>query len=485
MTETTGRLPGVRTGSPALARSAAPLVELALRLWRDWQPPIRRVEFWAVQALVLVIAGGHAYLETHFLDHGPMYVLPISLFFIPVTYAAVNFGLNGSVATAIWCAFLSVPNVVFWHTGQEQVGEVWQLACVVAIAVFVGNRVDRETRARRQAEGRERAHRASEEKYRSLLDHVADAILLLDPDGRIEEANETACLLFGCSDGSLVGMPIERLAGRRLAANLREQRSSGVVRLGPTSGTRWIEPVATRITDPAGNPRIQVVLRDVTMRYERERELEHYTRQTIVAREEERRRIARDLHDGPVQSLVSLVRQLDKVAEISAPDGQVALGDARENVERVAGELRRFSRELRPSILDDLGLVAALDAEAKDCSRRTGVAVRLVASGEPHRLPTELELAFLRIEQEALRNIERHAGASRARVRVSFRKGSTHLAIEDDGCGLADPASPSELLAQGKMGIVGMQERARAAGASLRLGKSALGGAVVELTAPA
>ena len=451
------------------------------RLLRACQPPLRRPQFWAVQVLVVAIAGGHAFLETHALDHGPAYFVPVSLFFLPVVYAAVNFGMGGSAPTAVWCAILTSPNILFWHSGTEQVGELWQVVTVVAIGLFVGNRVDRETRARQRAESREQAHRAAEDRYRGLFHHVADAILLLDADGRVEEANEAAGVLLGREPRELEGLAVEAVLGTELGAMAVGDAPPGVARLASGSGPRWIEPVPTPLSDPSGGTRNQVVLRDVTLRHDRERTLEGYTRQTLAAREEERQRIARDLHDGPVQSLVQLVRKLDRVRQVVPSDGLGRIDEARRLAEVSAADLRRFSRALRPSVLDDLGLPEAVQAEAERCAESSGLAFDFCTVGTPRRLAPDLELTFLRIEQEALHNIERHAHATRVEVRLAFADGSVRIAIEDDGRGLGPVPAPPELLAAGKMGIIGMQERARLAGASLRLGRSRLGGTLVEL----
>lgn len=178
-----------------------------------------------------------------------------------------------------------------------------------------------------------------------------------------------------------------------------------------------------------------------------------------------------------------LVRKLDLVDELVAPLGTATVAEAREIAENVASELRRFSRELRPSVLDDLGLTAALKAEAENLARRSGLSVECQVTGAVRRLAPELELTCLRIEQEALHNVERHAGATRARVCLAFRHGVVRLAVEDDGCGLRQLPPASELLAAGKMGIVGMRERAHQAGGTLTIGRSALGGARVEFVA--
>lgn len=447
---------------------------------------MRQRAFWAVQLLALVIDIPHTLIEAAHLFNVPsaLYLVPVTLYLIPVVYAAHNFGLRGSVPTALWCAVLTVPNIILWHTGLERVGVVVQLSAICVIAVFVGTRVDRESRARHEAESRARAHRAAEEKYRSLFDHVADPILLLDPSGYVEEANAAAARIFGFLQPSLAGRRVETLVGPEMAAVCLGQEPRGVFRLTPANGEPgWVEPRAIRLADPEGKPLIQVVLRDVTLRYERERALEGYTRQTLVAREEERRRIARDLHDGPVQSLVLLVRKLDLVDELVAPPGTATVAEARQIAEDVASQLRRFSRELRPSVLDDLGLTAALKAEAENLARRSGLSVDWQVTGAVRRLAPELELTCLRIEQEALHNVERHAGATRARVCLAFRPGVVRLAVEDDGSGLRQVPPASELLAAGKMGIVGMQERAHQADGTLTIDRSALGGVRVEFVA--
>jgi PAS domain S-box-containing protein len=453
---------------------------------RTWLPPWHRREFWAVQALVLVIDIPHSLIEGLPIVTLPsaLYLVPVTFYLIPVVYAALNFGVRGSVPTALWCAVLTLPNLLIWHTGLQREGVIVQLLAICIIAVFVGVRVDHESRARHEAESRARAHLAAEQRYRSLFDHVADPILLLDSTGEIVEVNDAAARLFGMAHESLPGQRVDSILGPELASVCLGTEPQGAVRLTPAGGeSSWVEPRAIRIRDPDGRSLFLVVLRDVTLRYERERALEGYTRQALVTREEERRRIARDLHDGPVQSLVLLMRKLDLVDELVEPVATASVAEAREIAEGVASELRRFSRELRPSVLDDLGLPAAIKAEAKALACRSGMSVEYRLAGTARRLSPELELAFLRIEQEALHNIERHAEASKARVRLTFNRTAVRLTVEDDGSGLDHLASASELLAAGKMGIVGMQERAHAAGATLGIRASTLGGVRVDVAA--
>jgi signal transduction histidine kinase len=351
--------------------------------------------------------------------------------------------------------------------------------------VFVGKRVDRERAARLDAEQREDSRRISEERYRAIFDTVSEPIVLLDDEGRVEEANSAAAEMFSRPAADLRGQTLPAPLGPLIMASVRAHPGGGSetsdpIR-SPDSGS-WIEPFGAVIVDPLGRPHVQVVLRDVTAHHERERGLEGIARQTIAAREAEQRRIARELHDGPVQSLVLLVRKLDGLEPI-VRSGTVSLGEARAIAESVTDELRRVSRALRPSILDDLGLPAALQSQAHTLTGRTGVKARVILRGRSRRLNADLELALLRITEEALRNVERHSGATNVVLRLASTAKGTRLTIADDGKGIEPIPSPSELLSTNRFGLIGMEERARLAGATLSLRPRPHGGLVVEVEA--
>jgi signal transduction histidine kinase len=456
---------------------------------RAWLPPVYRREFWAVQALVLVIAVGHALLETlrPTIEPPALYLLPTSLYFVPVVYAALNFGLRGSLATALWSAVLTLPNTILWHTGLDRVGEIWQMAIVLAVAVFVGQRVDRETTARREAEERERERRSSEARYRGLFDNAAEAVLILEPDRTIAEANAAAATLLGQSMDALRGILLDRIVGPTVAEQLVHGTPQEVVALVGNSERRptWVEPIVCLPRASAdGAVETQLMLHDVTSQHERQRDLEAYARNLLAAREEEQRRIGRELHDGPLQSLVLLWRKLDAIDDRGAADRPSVADDARELAEATADELRRISRALRPSVLDDLGLAAAIKSEATALARRTGVAVRFVHTGEEARLPTEIELTLLRVAQEALHNVERHAAAGKVLVRLTLEHGQVRLIVRDDGHGLDSLPSASDLLDAGKLGLVGMQERVRLVGGRVSVRTRAGEGTTVDIAVP-
>jgi signal transduction histidine kinase len=189
-----------------------------------------------------------------------------------------------------------------------------------------------------------------------------------------------------------------------------------------------------------------------------------FVNQVIAAQEEERKRIARELHDSTGQSLSSLLlglRRLEEAADLESLRERVA--DLREIVSASLEEVRRMAWELRPSALDDLGLVAALKRYAADYRERNGIEVDLIARGlDGERLPPEVETTVYRIVQEALTNVMRHAQAQNVSVLIDRREGKLLLVIEDDGVGF-DPSSLIEGPGQ-RLGLYGMRERAELLG---------------------
>jgi signal transduction histidine kinase len=474
---------------PEVVRDRERLPTALRRALTEWHPPVRTREFWAVQGLVMLLAITHALVEGSQLlgEHSSLALLPPALYFIPVVYAAVHFGLRGSLLTAILACILVVPNVLMWHEGLEVVGEAVQMVWIVLVAVFVGVGVDRERDARLEAERREQAWRLSEARYRLIFEAAAEPIVVVDDQRRVEAANPAAGRLFGRSSQDLRGHELPGALGAAVIASVN--MTAPARDLSPAepfpvvsdhahgrAGTTWIQPVAMAFTGPDGTARTQLMLLDVTAGHEREQGLREMARHMMRAREEEGQRIARELHDGPIQTLVALWRALDELEEHVAPDDAVRLRRARVSAETVAQELRRVSRDLRPSVLDDLGIAAAIQAEAAASGERTGLEVEVTVSGPSRRLEPDVELALLRISQEALRNVERHAGATRVAISLSFRRDDLELMVADDGRGIDPLPTTSALLASDHLGLIGMRERARLVGGSMELSRSAMGG---------
>jgi len=200
---------------------------------------------------------------------------------------------------------------------------------------------------------------------------------------------------------------------------------------------------------------------------ERTLQLEQLTHLLMRAQEEERRRIARELHDeaGQILTAVKIELDLDGRTEASAMVG------------RALAQVRDLSNLIRPSVLDDLGLVPALRGLAEDFEKRTQVQVALDVDESAGVLPIVLHVVIYRVAQEALTNVARHAAARRASVTLRVRADDVVLCVEDDGVGIQGPARPH-------LGILGMRERVAAVGGTLRLATGTGGGLRLEAVLP-
>ena len=214
--------------------------------------------------------------------------------------------------------------------------------------------------------------------------------------------------------------------------------------------------------------------------------LQSYLHAVTRAQEEERSRLARELHDETIQTLTALDHKVQKLQRASdrasergpdrGPEREPERGSGRvpaqleqsieelhQMVSRATGEVRRFSRALRPLYLEDLGLAPALELLAKE----SGAGFTLV--GAPRRLSPDVELALYRIAQESLNNARRHAAAAQIEVAVAFGPQRVRLTVSDDGRGFDLPPDLAALARSGHFGLMGMQERAQLAGARLEL----------------
>lgn len=191
---------------------------------------------------------------------------------------------------------------------------------------------------------------------------------------------------------------------------------------------------------------------------------------TISAQENERRRIARDLHDEVGQSLTSLLVGLRNVSDANSLEAARArVEPLREVASTVLDDIKRLARGLRPSVLDDLGLAPALERLIQDFGKTYGVDVSLEISGlSGSRLPEQHEVTVYRIVQESLTNIAKHAQATTAHVAIQRLGDQLRIAIQDDGRGFV-VASAKRLISEGHLGLTGMQERAALLGGWLTI----------------
>ena len=201
--------------------------------------------------------------------------------------------------------------------------------------------------------------------------------------------------------------------------------------------------------------------------------------------EEERRRLARELHDDTLQSLIALNQRIQlAMLKLDGTPGMESLGEIQEITENTIQDLRRVTRALRPIYLEDLGLVAALEMLARETQQLHDLTVQFQCTGSEQRLSPEVELALYRMVQEALSNVVRHAGASQASVEIRFSPLDVNVVIRDDGQGFVVPESPSAFAPGGHYGLLGLYERAALVGARLEIHSAVGQGTRVSVTLP-
>ncbi len=352
---------------------------------------------------------------------------------------------------------------------------------------------------RKQAE---EALRESEERYRNLLD-VAPVGIAVYSEGKIVFTNPAGARLLGAaSEEQIVGRPVVDIIhpdGLKAAHRRIQRMLAGEQGLYPVEDTYLkldgtpipVEVMATALPYQ-GKPAVQVIVTDISVRKQAEaalrlarERLETLSHQLLAAQEMERRRLARELHDEIGQSLSMVKIDLHMVQQLlQQTDLVVPLHESVEMVERALQQVRALSVELRPSLLDDLGLIPALRWYVDRQSRRGKFTAYFAADPLPGRLAPELETVCFRLVQEALTNVLRYAQAGRVEVELKVDEATLHLAIRDDGVGFNAAEALVGAVQGGSLGLLGMQERAALVGGWLEITSAPGYGAEIQANLP-
>lgn len=220
-----------------------------------------------------------------------------------------------------------------------------------------------------------------------------------------------------------------------------------------------------------------------------QQELQSYISAMTLGQEEERKRLARELHDESVQTLIALNQQVELTERDLARDPQQAanrLRDLHPLVAEAITSLRRQIQDLRPLYLEDLGFVPALEMLTRQMTQQQQIIGDFEVSGQPpYRLAPTVEISAYRIVQEALRNVMTHAQATWVHVELIFDQTGILLRIEDDGVGFHAPAHPHHLVQAGHYGLLGMQERAQLYGGQCQIESEIGSGTTITVRLPA
>lgn len=254
----------------------------------------------------------------------------------------------------------------------------------------------------------------------------------------------------------------------------------------PRKGWRWLSDSGSVVRNEQGRP-VAVVgnVRDVTEERLAEKRLQDLSRRLVRAQEEERRHIARELHDEIGQALTAIKLTMQgALRHPTSPPATHRLEEGIGLVERTIAQVRDLSLNLRPSMLDDLGLLDALRSHVSEFAKRSRIQATFVAEEEMERLDADIETACYRIAQEALTNVARHARSKRVRVELRRRNSALDLIVTDFGCGFDVAAATARAASGSSLGVLSMRERATLLGGRVEIESEPGRGTRVRATFP-
>lgn len=402
---------------------------------------------------------------------------------------SARFGANGFAAVAITGWEQGGLGALCCDSGEQTYAfTVEDVEMIEAIVDHVGLDLSRNRLFKELA--------ASEERYRMLVEDATDGVCELDLDDRI--------LFSNSAFAEMVALPLSSLPGKRLEEVVTVEsdkvRDGVGIRELIASAERDGETAHLEVrTSVRRDGRVQAVARDVTERLKAAERIEtlyaaleqkeqartEALAQLIRATEDERSRVAADLHDGPVQELSTLAIRLDLARTVlkrgQQPEAEDVLTDVRKRLSQEVLRLRHLMMELRPPVLDERGLYEAIDNYARTFELETGIPVHVAKRGEAE-MDKPVETVLYRITQEALANVRKHSMAREVEVSLSTGDdGNAILEISDDGIGF-DLGAAGSALTSGHIGLASMRERAELAGGRCEIESGPGRGTVVRVS---
>ena len=336
----------------------------------------------------------------------------------------------------------------------------------------------------------------AEHAYRALIESMNEGALTLTSDMTVLYANQCFARMVKCPLEQVIGgrfvrflSPEGREALRQLLKRVDKLGSKTQVLLNARDDSKMPVQISICRQAKSGVNRgtMGMVVTDMTEPRRNEEMLRALSHRLVQAQESERGRVALELHDRITQLLcASLFRCQSLTDTLPARDGESKRTAAKlgEMIARAAEEVGRISRDLRPSVLDELGLHAILRATATEFAERTNISLKLDCAPLAARLPADTELALFRILQEALRNVQVHAGARHVAVCLRKRGAYVRLAIKDDGNGFDPDHRPAGGDGKSGLGLVGMRERAASVGGTIKVKSVRKAGTEIEVRIP-
>jgi PAS domain S-box-containing protein len=409
---------------------------------------------------------------------GPLAAKPVqaSAFFLCIALTARFLGFGPAVASTLTSASIFWTVVVATDSNSTTV-QAARLLMFVTASVVVAS-VSRQ---------RSKDVRLAEETYRTLVELAPDGIAVIDEHGRLSFANAALATMLGADDrATLTGR--ELLDGDRAidlaAGHTLRPFEQQWVRL---DGTTVDVEVAAVPIERDGTFVGHLFVRDVTDRKSAERSIQQLSGRLLQLQDDERRQIARELHDTTAQNLAAVKLNLSWINNsplISEPVLKDALNESVSLTDQSITEIRTLSYLLHPPIIGEAGLLTSLQWYVRGFEQRSGITATLDVPDEIGQLPREMETVLFRIVQEALTNIQRHSGSAIATLRLRREPNRVRLEIEDKGRGLPRHLrNHDQALAASGLGIAGMQQRVRELGGRMDI-RSEDGGTTISITIP-
>lgn len=336
----------------------------------------------------------------------------------------------------------------------------------------------------------------AEHAYRVLIESMNEGALTLTVDKTILYANESFARMVKVPLEEVTGgsfrrflSPADRASLKRLLKRTRKAGSKAQVLLLAADGSRVPAQISLRPLAKNGFTQrvVGMVVTDLTDARRNEEVLRALTHRVLQAQESERGRVAIELDDNVTQLLCALVIRSQALEDkLSFHDGPLkqAATTLREMLGATADEVERIARNLRPGVLDKLGLAAVLRDTSRQFTDRTSVPVDLTLVRLTVRLPAPTELTLYRILQDTLRNVEQHANAQHVTVTLTKRSGVVQLTIEDDGIGFDTERSATGRKKIAGLGLLGMRERASYVGGTFEIKSSRRSGTAIRVRIP-
>jgi two-component system sensor histidine kinase DegS len=343
----------------------------------------------------------------------------------------------------------------------------------------------------KELQRREKLFMTMKTLYSSIFTQANYVIFARNLEGTILAVNQPAVELFGYNTAEeMTGLHVSQLLSPKSFKSLMKEQQKWLRdrcikqqyyehELSRKNGEKLICEAAPSLIKKNGQiVGIMATARDISEQRQRQENMQLYFAEITRAQEEERKYIARELHDTFIQELATISLKIDMLlrSRESAPKESFSqLKQLQSSINDTARKARFFAQELRPGDLDQLGLIPVLTSLTNKLhNEEKEINTHFETSGSRRRLPPETELALFRITQEALRNVKKHARATEVLVKVEFDPAKVRLRIHDNGRGFKVPKAAGDFTGKGKLGLIGMQERVRLLGGTFSI-KSQMG----------